>query len=135
MFSRESKTSALSSNRTIPLVEELCRVPETMDVLHAFADCPGVILFESVLKREHVGRYSFFAAAPFETFTLDRAEFGRDPFVEIRKTFERFSTDPIEGLPPFQGGAAGLLSYELGHAWERLPLPGCDEFQLPAMAV
>jgi para-aminobenzoate synthetase component 1 len=135
MLSRESQTSGICSNRAVPLVEELSPVPETMDVLHAFADCPGLILFESTLKREHVGRYSFLAADPFETFTLDRAEFGRDPFVEIRKSFQQFPADPIEGLPPFQGGAAGHLSYELGHAWERLPLPGCDEFQLPAMSV
>jgi para-aminobenzoate synthetase component 1 len=135
MSSRDSQTGSLSSNQRVPLVEELSPAPETMDVLHAFAGCPGLILLESAMQREHVGRYSFLAADPFETIRLDQAEFGRDPFVELRKTFERFSADTIEGLPPFQGGAAGLLSYELGHAWERIPLPGCDEFQLPALSV
>jgi len=38
-------------------------------------------------------------------------------------------------LPPFQGGAAGLLAYDLGRSVERVPRPQYDEFQLPAMAV
>ena len=28
-----------------------------------------------------------------------------------------------------------MLSYDLNRAWERLPAPACDEFQLPALAV
>jgi para-aminobenzoate synthetase component 1 len=42
---------------------------------------------------------------------------------------------PISGLPPFQGGAAGLASYDLGRWLERLPAARSDEFQTPALAV
>ncbi|MGE3315483.1 MAG: aminodeoxychorismate synthase component I, partial [Planctomycetaceae bacterium] len=34
-----------------------------------------------------------------------------------------------------QGGAAGLLSYELGGAWERVPVASLDEFSLPHLHV
>src|SRR6202030_3379184 len=37
--------------------------------------------------------------------------------------------------PPFQGGAAGLFSYELGTAFERIPRAQNDEFQIPDLAV
>lgn len=117
------------------LVEELSSVPDVFSVLESFSNTPGVILFESALRRAGVGRYSFLTADPFETVVREQAAFGCDPFAELRKRFQQYSVETISGLPPFQGGAAGLLSYELGHAWERLPLTGFDEFQLPAMVV
>jgi para-aminobenzoate synthetase component 1 len=40
--------------------------------------------------------------------------------------------DPVPGLPPFQGGAAGFLSYEWGRSLEpRLPEPQFDDLDLP----
>ncbi len=41
----------------------------------------------------------------------------------------------MPGLPPFQGGAAGLFGYDLCHHIERLPRPRRDEFQTPDLAV
>jgi anthranilate/para-aminobenzoate synthase component I len=41
----------------------------------------------------------------------------------------------LPGLPPFQGGAAGLFGYDLCHHIERLPRPHFDEFQTPDLAV
>src|SRR5690606_33872337 len=41
----------------------------------------------------------------------------------------------VDGLPPFQGGAAGLLGYELGRSLERLPTTRYDEFEIPALAI
>ena len=38
-------------------------------------------------------------------------------------------------MPPFQGGFAGLLSYELSEAFEQLPRAKADEFRIPAMTV
>ena len=38
-------------------------------------------------------------------------------------------------LPPFQGGAAGLLSYDLGRSFESVPPPAVDEFHVPALAM
>jgi para-aminobenzoate synthetase component 1 len=44
-------------------------------------------------------------------------------------------SESIAGLPPFQGGAAGLFGYDLCHHIERLPRPSRDEFQTPDLAV
>src|SRR5262249_61026473 len=46
-----------------------------------------------------------------------------------------FRLEPGAGLPPFQGGAAGLLGYDLCHHLERLPRPRFDEFAVPDLAV
>jgi para-aminobenzoate synthetase component I len=118
-----------------PLVEELLDSPSASAALAAFADQPGLLLFESALVREPTGRYSFLTADPFETFVVERAGFGSDPLEPIRRRLNEFETQAVAGLPPFQGGAAGMLSYELGTAFERIPRARHDEFQLPDLAV
>jgi para-aminobenzoate synthetase component 1 len=119
----------------LPLVEELNPCPDVMDALGAFADLSGLVLLDSALVREPMGRYSFLSADPFETVILQRAEFGVDPFENLRTKVREFQSKPIAGLPPFQGGVAGLLSYELGTAFERIPRVATDEFALPDLAV
>jgi para-aminobenzoate synthetase component 1 len=46
-----------------------------------------------------------------------------------------FVMEPVKELPPFQGGAAGLFSYDLCHHIERLPRPQHDDFAIPDLAV
>ena len=118
-----------------PLVEEISPVPDVMQTLSRFADEPDVLLLESALPQESVGRYSFLTADPVERFRIQDAEHGSDPFHAIRHKAREFVSPAIPELPPFQGGAAGLLGYELGHAWEELPRSGRDEFQFPDLAV
>src|SRR5947207_11114359 len=43
--------------------------------------------------------------------------------------------EPVEGLPPFQGGAAGVFGYDLCHHLEKLPRPRIDDFEIPDLAV
>jgi para-aminobenzoate synthetase component 1 len=120
---------------TLPLVEELSPVPDVSNALAAFADQPCLLLLDSALVREPTGRYSFLAADPFETFVIERAVLGSDPFEPIRGRLSDCEADPVPGIPPFQGGAAGLFSYELGTAFEKVPRSNYDEFQLPDLAV
>ena len=93
------------------------------------------MLFDSASRRPKLGRYSFLAADPFEFEKLTSVSFGVDPFARLREWSQRFASETVPGLPPFQGGAAGLLSYELGGAWEELPRPVINEFELPWLAV
>ena len=118
-----------------PVVEELKVVPSPADALRAFAGCDGLILFDSALQRDRLGRYSFLAADPIATFEVERAVLGKDPFESVRAAVfqlnDHFDLNRISDLPPFQGGVAGVLSYELGGCWERIPRSGKDEFELP----
>jgi len=118
-----------------PIVEELSPVPDVAAALRTVAHRPGVVLLESCLQREPLGRYSFLAADPCETVQIPRANFGDDPFARLRELGRAFTAETVDGLPPFQGGLAGVLSYELGHAWEQWPFSAHDEFQLPALTV
>ncbi|MGZ0165033.1 MAG: anthranilate synthase component I family protein [Planctomycetales bacterium] len=119
----------------VPAVEELKIVPSPAGALQAFAGSDGLILFDSALQRGRLGRYSFLAADPIATFNVERAEYSSDPFASVRATVARlngqFQLKRLPDLPPFQGGVAGMLSYELGGCWERIPRTGKDEFELP----
>jgi para-aminobenzoate synthetase component 1 len=116
-----------------PLVEELSPAPSVMDALAALAERPGVVLFDSALRGGERGRYSFLTADPQHTWVLDRVTFGTDPFGELRAALDGQRAETVAGLPPFQGGIAGLLSYELGGCWERLPRAAVDDFSIPAL--
>ncbi|HLQ43099.1 MAG TPA: aminodeoxychorismate synthase, component I, partial [Planctomycetaceae bacterium] len=119
----------------LPLVQPLDPPPDVAETLSRFADWPNVVLFDSASRRPELGRYSFLTADPFEFEELATVPFGTDPFARLRAWSRKLETPAVPGLPPFQGGAAGLLSYELGGAWERLPRPALDEFELPWLAV
>ncbi len=75
-------------------------------------DQQNLLLFESVMRHEHLGRWSFLACNPSETL--------RDEAVEtIRREIAKNTVDPIPGLPPFQGGYAGFISYDAGWQFQR----------------
>lgn len=129
----------------LPLVEELTPAPEIPFALRALRDRPNLLLFDSARSGIPTGRYSFLAADPFQLNVVQRPEFcgqgGQtaggpgDPLAPLERRLVEFESDTVPGLPPWQGGAAGLLSYDLGRAWERFAAPRYDEFQLPALAV
>lgn len=119
----------------LPLIQPLNPPPDVAETLRRFADCPNVVLFDSASRRPELGRYSFLAADPFEFEELASVPLGVDPFARLREWSQCFSSETIPNLPPFQGGAAGLLSYELGCAWEQLTRPAINEFEIPWLAV
>lgn len=130
-----------AANGTVPSVEptgaifeELKPVPDVMSAVRALASRPGLILLDSALARGNLGRYSFLMADPVRSWQIDRACYGSDPFVDLERELRSRSCQPLAGLPPFQGGIAGLMGYELGGCFERLPGPRFDEFQLPVLA-
>ena len=124
----------MSTSPTLPLVEELIPAPDVMLAVRAVSDWPNLLLLDSALEREPVGRFSFLMADPVETWMLHEAKFGDDPFASLRPVLERWRCDVTPDLPPFQGGIAGLMGYELGRCWERVPAARHDEFQLPVLA-
>jgi para-aminobenzoate synthetase component 1 len=73
------------------------------------------------------------SADPFDLLHVSAD--GSDGLAMLAARMADLPTVPIAGLPPFQGGAAGLLGYELGRSLESLPAAVIDEFQVPALAV
>jgi len=94
---------------------------------------PHCLFLDSAARHATLGRYSFVAADPF-AFVRMPAD-GSDALAALSQTIQPFTTHRLPNLPPFQGGAAGLLSYDLGHSLETVPATRWDEFRTPALAV
>jgi para-aminobenzoate synthetase component 1 len=123
-----------------PLVDELIPCPDPWDVARRLAHLPHLLFLDSAERHPQRGRYSYVMADPYKVWhqapvgtMTAAAAIGGDPFGPLQDDWPRLTTLP--GLPPFQGGFAGVFSYELGRHFERLPLPRVDEFQFPALTV
>jgi para-aminobenzoate synthetase component I len=111
-------TASASAFRTIglPHVEELPPGLAPWEVAQRFAHWPNLLFLDSADRASARGRYSYVMAAPTEQVS---------PF---SPGFSPLRARTVPGLPPFQGGYAGLLSYELGKQFEKTPRNQWDEF-------
>ena len=111
-------------------VEELpwCEPLEAASRLRSLG---GLVFLDSAMRHPRLGRYSYVAAAPSgvmtargeQTFWDGRPVEGRPlEVLEARLRAGARLRDPA--LPPFQGGAVGLLSYELGRDLQNLDRTG-----------
>ncbi|MBM4076641.1 MAG: aminodeoxychorismate synthase, component I, partial [Planctomycetes bacterium] len=124
----------MTTNHDLPIIEELIPAPDLMAVVQRFATWPSLIVLDSTLCRDPVGRYSFLMADPLQSWEVQSVERNDDPLLPLREALEPFHCHSVPNLPPFQGGIAGLLSYELGRCWENVPKAKYDEFELPVLA-
>jgi len=117
----------------LPVAVELQPVPDIEAALVRLARRGRCLLLDSALRDSRLGRYSFLTADPFEYFTV--AADGSDGLALLKEKLAPWPATHRPDLPPFQGGAAGLLSYDLSRSLERIPPARHDEFDLPAMAI
>jgi para-aminobenzoate synthetase component 1 len=82
-------------------------------------------LLESVMRSEHLGRYSFLACNPKATLEvraagtfLDGKRMEENPLTLIDRMVGENRQRHVPGLPPFQGGLAGYIAYDFGRQLE-----------------
>ncbi|MEQ8788023.1 MAG: aminodeoxychorismate synthase component I [Pirellulaceae bacterium] len=117
----------------LPLVEELPSGAEATAAWSAVCRRPYCLFLDSAMRHETLGRYSFLAVDPFEVVSCPVDE--ADAFGRLARRLAPLVTESVPDLPPFQGGAAGLFSYDLNRSLERITAPRHDEFGLPALLV
>ena len=109
-------------------------------------DRPNSFLLESVEGGERLARYTFLGSDPFlifrskgsaatitengrtETVTLTAGQ--RDPLHLLKELLERFTYVPSPELPPFVGGAVGMIGYDTVRFFEKLPVLAEDDLGL-----
>ncbi|HEY6729700.1 MAG TPA: anthranilate synthase component I [Solirubrobacterales bacterium] len=64
-----------------------------------------------------------------------RTEDAPDPYAAVAARLSQYRPAPVEGLPPFVGGAVGFFGYDLVRTVEPLGEPNPDPLGLPDMAL
>jgi anthranilate synthase component I len=92
-------------------------------------------LLESAEQGQRVGRWSFLGFRPRAVIRMDAGDHP-DPYAAVAERLGRYRIAPLEGLPPFAGGAVGLFGYDLVRAAEpSVGPPGPDDVGIPDMAL
>ncbi len=120
-------------NGTLPLVVELDEVPDMERAFCHLSNLPHCLFLDSAMQEADLGRYSFLTADPFDVVMGDGSV--SSPINLLQEKLQTWQAETVPTLPPFQGGAAGLFSYDLGRTVERVPTPRADEFGVPMLAV
>ena len=128
-----NSTYPTTDRATLPWVQEFETVPDVRATWRRLCQLPGCLLLESSMQVDSLGRYSFLVADPFTTITADTGD--SDPLQEARRLLRKFQHDKVPGLPPFQGGLAGVFSYDLNRSLESVPASDFDDFKLPALVL
>jgi anthranilate synthase component I len=130
-------------------VRELARDHTLVPLRHTFiADCETPVsaylklrgdgpsfLLESAEQGQQVGRWSFLGFRPRAVIRLARGEHP-DPYRQVDEELARYRIAPLEGLPPFAGGAIGMFGYDLARSAEpTIGEPNPDETGMPELAV
>lgn len=135
-----------SDQLVAPVIRELTPAPDPFALFERLRGLPHVLFLDSAQKHVSLGRFSYLAADPFafietrgDKYSVDGREqplpMGTTPLDLLLDRLRPMTGRRLEGFPPFQGGAAGILGYDLNRHFERLPAPARDDFQVPDLAV
>src|SRR4051812_18993305 len=144
-----AELGGLDVSPTLDEVRELAREYTLVPLRHTFiADTETPVsaylklrgegpsfLLESAEQGQRFGRWSFLGVQPRAVIRMD-ADDTDDPYEAVAKELERYRLAPMEGLPPFAGGAVGLFGYDLVRAAE--PTVGeanPDDLGIPDLAL
>ena len=130
-------------------VRQLAREHNLVPLRHTFvADCETPVsaylklrgdgpsfLLESAEQGQQVGRWSFLGFRPRAVIRLERGEHP-DPYRQVDEELARYRIAPLDGLPPFAGGAVGMFGYDLARSAEpTIGEPNPDASEMPELAV
>jgi para-aminobenzoate synthetase component 1 len=127
-----------------PVVDALVPPPDPVRCCERLEGLPYRLFLDSAARGTRLGRYSFVTADPIavvrskgsrtERLDLpggDRRVVAGDALDAVQALLTPHASEPVAGIPPFQGGAAGYLAYDWGRVLERLPAPRHDDLAVP----
>src|SRR4030095_7519526 len=104
----------MSASHRSPRVEELVPAPDPVRCCELLEGLPHRLFLDSAARDSRLGRHSYLSADPLAVARGERGD--PDPCGRVRSSLAPFRCEPVAGLPPFQGGAAGYIAYDWGLA-------------------
>ncbi|UCD35269.1 MAG: anthranilate synthase component I family protein [Nitrospiraceae bacterium] len=138
--SKKHFTENAQSGRICPLRAEFPFAPPQQ--VYEKLESPLSFLLESIRGPEKTARYSFCGSSPLLEIRVkngltDISGRGNaavsllSPLKQLREVVGRYRLAPDMTLPPFIGGAVGMMSYDFVHYFERLPRTAVDDIHIP----
>ncbi|MBF0457688.1 MAG: anthranilate synthase component I family protein [Nitrospirae bacterium] len=133
-----------NSGQIAPVYKEIpyYRPADYYDVLKG----KNSFLLESIKGPYNIARYSYIGFDPYliltardgivEVETVSPDKTGRSvslksPLGRLRELIDAYPQQLSTGLPPFQGGAAGLISYDFVRYFEKITNTAIDDLKIP----
>ncbi len=143
-LSRSSFAKLAKEYNLIPIFKEIVADVDTpVSAFLKLDSGESSFLLESVEGGETLGRYSFIGIDPFLKITgkdgvvtvtgeveetlVDVA----DPLTVIERHLGNYRQAPVDGLPPFSGGAVGYIGYDAIKYFEPVPRTSPDDLDVP----
>jgi anthranilate/para-aminobenzoate synthase component I len=138
--SRDQFTKEAEKGRILPLYAELPYMSPQQ--IYERIKAKNSFLLESIKGPENIARYSFLGYDPFLVFTVkngeavtsgsrDKKTYSKSPLKLLKELMEKYKVVSPENLPPFTGGAVGMISYDFVQYFERLPKTADDDLNIP----
>ncbi|MBI5203712.1 MAG: anthranilate synthase component I family protein, partial [Nitrospirae bacterium] len=138
--SKKNFSKRIKNGEITPVYKEIPYSPPHL--VYESLISPNSFLLESVKGPEKIARYSFIGFDPYLIFKVKnssveittkgkRSISSAAPLPRLKSLVTAYKQKPIKSLPPFQGGAAGLLSYDFVQYLEKLPRTTMDDLKIP----
>ncbi|TWU26900.1 Aminodeoxychorismate synthase component 1 [Novipirellula galeiformis] len=134
------------STTSLPVIRRLPDDFSIERVFSHFASRAGCLWFDSVPTAPFAAsaaddaaidlpsaRYSFLMSDPLRTLVAEVGD--PDPWPLLEKWFRDMPSAVVPGLPPMQGGIAGLIGYEAATWLERVGVSRQNELPTPAISL
>ncbi|HBX22518.1 MAG TPA: aminodeoxychorismate synthase, component I, partial [Desulfotomaculum sp.] len=115
-------------------------------ILERLKALPCPFLLDTGMLVEGLGHHSFVGSDPFlvlkargQQITVTEGDkssvYNGDPMVELGKLLARYKLPVAPGPYPFNGGAVGYFSYDLGRRFEVIPSLAVDDLATPDLCL
>lgn len=96
-------------------------------------DLPGILFLDG---NDKTSDYAFISADPFNVLEEQANDNQQGDILKtLRAEYLRWKIKPTEGVPPFQGGIAGVFGYGLSKQLEKLPLDRSSFVPSPNLSI
>ncbi len=123
----------------LPVVRQLPRDFSLERAFSRLSSRPGCLWLDSASAgprssdQDELGRYSFLTSDPLESLVVSIDDC--DPWPTIDRWQRRLPSSTAAGLPPFQGGIAGLIGYEAASWLEPVGVARRNDLPTPTISL